>query len=91
MWICGTAFKNKLPADIVQILKDTGEEAGRFLDKENEKADVEALEKMKATGVKVIEPDRAAFKKVMANFPERFRKEIPEDTMKQVMAILQGK
>jgi tripartite ATP-independent transporter DctP family solute receptor len=91
MWVCGTGFMKKLPPDLIPILKSTGEEAGRFLDKENEKADIDALEKMKATGVKVIEPDRAAFKKVMADFPSRFRKEIPEETMKQVMAILQQK
>lgn len=91
MWVCGTGFKNKLPADLIPILKSTGEEAGRFLDKENEKADKDALEKMKATGVKVIEPDREAFKKVMVDFPARFRKEIPEDTMKKVMVILKQK
>jgi len=91
MWVCGTGFMKKLPADLIPILKDTGEQAGKFLDKENAKADVDALEKMKATGVKVIEPDREAFKKLMADFPNRFRKEIPEETMKQVVAILQQK
>jgi len=87
-WIAGTSFIKKLPPDIVKMLKDTGEEAGRFLDKENAKADTESLEKMKAAGVKVVEVDRAAFKAQMKDFPNRFSKEIPPETMKKVYAII---
>jgi hypothetical protein len=39
----------------VQLLKETGEEAGRFLDRQNEIADKEAINKMKAAGVTVVE------------------------------------
>ena len=54
-WIAGTSFIAKLPPEIVKMLKDTGEEAGRYLDKENEIADKDALQKMAAAGVKVVE------------------------------------
>ncbi len=87
-WIAGTGFIAKLPPDIVKMLKETGEEAGRFLDKENEVADREAVKKMEAAGVKVVEVDRAAFKAVMKDFPNRFSKEFPPEVMKQVYAII---
>ena len=87
-WIAGTSFIKKLPPDIVQMLKETGEEAGKFLDKENAIADQDAVKKMEAAGVKVVEVDRAAFKEVMKNFPDRFAKEFPADVMKQVYDII---
>ncbi|SDF33500.1 C4-dicarboxylate TRAP transporter substrate-binding protein [Sporolituus thermophilus] len=90
-WIAGKKFIDTLPPDIVKMLKETGEEAGRFLEKENEKADKEALEKMKAAGVQVVEVDRAAFKERMKDFPKRFSKEFPPEVMDKVMAIINSK
>ena len=90
-WIAGKKFIDKLPADVVKLLKETGEEAGRFLEKENEKADKEALEKMKAAGVKVVEVDRAAFKSVMKDFPKKFSKEFPPELMDKVYSIIGSK
>jgi tripartite ATP-independent transporter DctP family solute receptor len=90
-WIAGKKFIDKLPPDIVKMLKETGEEAGRFLEKENEKADKEALEKMKAAGVTVVEVDRAAFKEVMKDFPKKFSKEFPPELMEKVYTIIGGK
>jgi TRAP-type transport system periplasmic protein len=86
-WIAGTSFIAKLPPDIVKMLKDTGEEAGRYLDKENETADKDAVAKMQAAGVKVVEVDRAAFKAVMKDFPSRFKEFSPE-TMNKVYTII---
>jgi TRAP-type C4-dicarboxylate transport system substrate-binding protein len=86
-WIAGKKFIDKLPPDIVQMLKETGEEAGRFLEKENERADKESLDKMKAAGVQVVEVDRAAFKEAMKDFPKRF-KEFPPELMDKVYAII---
>lgn len=88
-WIAGKKFIDTLPPDIVKLLKETGEEAGRFLVKENEKADAEAIEKMKATGVQVVEVDRAAFKAQMKDFPKKFSKEFPPEVMAKVMATIQ--
>ena len=90
-WIAGTKFIAKLPPDIVKMLKETGEEAGRFLDKENEKADKEAMDKMKAAGVQVVEVDRAAFKDAMKDFPQRFSKEFPPEIMNKVIQIVNSK
>ena len=90
-WIAGKKFIDKLPPDIVKMLKETGEEAGRFLEKENEKADKEALDKMKAAGVTVVEVDREAFKKVMKDFPKKFSKEFPPEVMEKVYAVIGSK
>ncbi|HWR43582.1 C4-dicarboxylate TRAP transporter substrate-binding protein [Sporomusa sp.] len=90
-WIAGKKFIDKLPPDIVAMLKETGEEAGRFLEKENEKADKEAIEKMKAAGVQVVEVDRAAFKEKMKDFPQKFSKEFPPEVMDKVMKIINSK
>jgi TRAP-type transport system periplasmic protein len=90
-WIAGTAFIKKLPADIVKLLKVTGEEAGRFLDKENAVADNEAIEKMKKSGVQIIEVDRAAFKTQMKDFPSRFKKEFPPELIQKVRKIIGSK
>ncbi len=88
-WIAGASFIAKLPPEIVKMLKETGEEAGRYLDKENEVADKEAVKKMEAAGVKVVEVDRAAFKTVMKDFPARFfSKEFPAETMNKVYTII---
>lgn len=87
-WIAGASFIAKLPPEIVQMLKETGEEAGKFLDKENEAADKDALAKMAAAGVKVVEVDRAAFKAAMKDFPSRFSKEFPPEVMEQVYKII---
>ena len=87
-WIAGTKFIAKLPPEIVKMLKETGEEAGKFLDKENEAADKDALQKMQAAGVKVVEVDRAAFKVAMKDFPARFSKEFPPEIMNRLYAII---
>ena len=90
-WIAGKKFIDKLPPDIVKLLRETGEEANEFLQKENEKADNEALEKMKAAGVQVVEVDRAAFKAAMKDFPSKFSKEIPPEMMDKLRTIINSK
>ena len=87
-WIAGTKFIAKLPPEVVKMLKETGEEAGKFLDKENEAADKDALQKMQAAGVKVVEVDRTAFKAAMKDFPARFSKEFPPEVMNKVYSII---
>lgn len=90
-WIAGKKFIDKLPPEIVTMLKETGEEAGRFLEKENEKADKEALDKMKAAGVQVVEVDREAFKAAMKDFPSKFSKEFPPEVMDKLYKIINSK
>ena len=88
-WIAGKKFIDKLPPDIVKLLKETGEEAGLFLIKENEKADKEAIEKMKAAGVTVVENvDRAAFK---AAAKDMYKKFFSDDVYNKVVVIINQK
>lgn len=90
-WIAGTKFIAKLPPDIVKMLKETGEEAGRFLDKENAAADKESIEKMKAAGVQVVENvDRAAFKAATKDVYKKF-KEIPPELYEKMLSIINSK
>lgn len=90
-WIAGTKFIEKLPPEIVAMLKETGEEAGRFLIKENERADKECIEKMKAAGVQIVENvDRAAFKEATKDVHKKF-KEFPADLYDKVVAIINSK
>ncbi len=88
-WVASTSFIKNLPPEIVKMLKETGEEAGKFIDKENDLADKEAVKKMEAAGVKVVEVDRAAFKEALKDFPARhFSKEFPPEVMEQVYKVI---
>lgn len=61
-WVAGTSFLQTLPEDIVQILKETGDEAGEYgkgiVEEESEKV----LQQFKDEGIEVHEVDLAAFK-----------------------------
>ena len=88
-WVGSASFMKKLPPDFLQILKDTADEASKFIDRENEIADKAAIEKMKAAGVTVVEVDRAAFKAALKDFPSRyFNKEFPPEVMDKVYAAI---
>ena len=52
-WIMGADFFNTLTPEQQQILMECGDEAGVFNSEQIEKADEEALEALKAAGVKV--------------------------------------
>lgn len=87
-WIAGKKFIDKLPPEIVKMLQETGEEAGLFLIKENQKADQEALEKMKAVGVKVVEVDKDAFKKATQDVHKKF---VSDEVYNKVIEVIKGK
>lgn len=88
-WVAGVGFIRKLPTQIVRMLRETGEEAGKLLDKENEGATKNALMHMKAAGVTVIEVDRAAFKASLKNFPGQFfGGEVSPETLNKVYSII---
>ncbi len=90
-WIAGKKFIDKLPPDIVKMLKETGEEAGRFLDKENAAAEKDAIDKMKAAGVTVVgNVDKKAFKEATKDVYKKF-KEIPPELYNKMNAIIAGK
>jgi tripartite ATP-independent transporter DctP family solute receptor len=87
-WIAGKKFIDKLPPDIVKMLQETGEEAGRFMDKESAIAEKEAIDKMKAAGVQINDKvDRAAFKAVTKDVYKKF-KEFPPEIYDKVVTVI---
>lgn len=73
-WIAGTGFMDKLPDDLVQILRETGEEASKYGREVLEEETAAVLEDFESSGVKVHEVDQDAFKEkvqsVYDEFPE---------------------
>lgn len=76
-WIGGQAFFETLPPDVVQLLSDTGDEAGLLSQKllaADGEEDSALMEKMEAEGVHIVKVDTAPFreatKKVYQQFPE---------------------
>lgn len=73
-WISGTDFTETLPDDMLQILKETGNEAAEYardiVEEENERV----LTEFKEQGINIIEVDLEAFKEkaesVYTEFPE---------------------
>jgi len=65
-----------LPADVRKILEDTAKETQEFVYATATKDEGELLEKIKAAGVQVNEPDKAAFVKASAAVYEEFGKSV---------------
>lgn len=61
-WIAGQSYMETLPDDVVKLLKETGDEAGKFMGEKVKESEDTVLKDLKGAGVKVIEPDKAAFK-----------------------------
>ncbi|QZY54361.1 C4-dicarboxylate TRAP transporter substrate-binding protein [Crassaminicella profunda] len=69
-WIAGTDFFNTLTPEQQQILIETGKEAGIYNNEIQEKLNKEALEKLKAEGVEVIDINKDEFKEKAKAFYE---------------------
>ncbi|WP_422444820.1 DctP family TRAP transporter solute-binding subunit [Thermoanaerobacterium sp. DL9XJH110] len=67
-WICGVKFFDSLSPEQQKLLIETGNEAGVYNNKIQEEVTQETLEKLKAEGVKVIEPDISEFKEAARAF-----------------------
>jgi tripartite ATP-independent transporter DctP family solute receptor len=87
-WIAGTAYLDTLPPDVVQLLKDTCEEAGEFSKTYVPAEDAKILEKMKAEGVKVFEVDKTPFRDAAKEAYKHFPNWTPGlyDTVQKIMA-----
>ena len=68
MWFTGTAFFNSLSPEHQRILVETGIEAGCFNNRLMETADQEALQRLMAAGVTVIEIDVNSFVRATRSF-----------------------
>lgn len=71
-WIGGTDYLETLPEELVQILKETGDEAGDYarsiLDEETESV----LAEFEEEGVEIHEVDQAAFRETVQSVYEAF-------------------
>lgn len=62
-FIGGQSYMETLPEDVVKVLKETGEEAGKVMGEKVKESDETVLNELKANGVKITEVDKEAFKK----------------------------
>ena len=73
-WVAGTDYIETLPEDLVQILRDTGDEAAEYARGVLEEEKKEILEEFESVGVQIHEVDTEAFKEraqdVYEDFPE---------------------
>lgn len=74
VWVGGEAFFSRLPADQLEMIHQTGYEAGLYSQKLTLERDAEMLKTMEAEGVEVIYPDVEPFRQkaleVYKQFPE---------------------
>ncbi|WP_168220441.1 C4-dicarboxylate TRAP transporter substrate-binding protein [Azospirillum thermophilum] len=77
VWIGGEAYFKTLPPDVVKLVHETGYQAGLYSQKVAAEQDAEFIEKMKAAGVTVIQPDVAAFREATKPVYKQFPKWSP--------------
>lgn len=74
LWLGGQAYFDTLDPNVIEMLHETGREAGLYSQELAAKQDAKILEEMQAAGVNVTYPDLAPFKdaamKVYGEFPE---------------------
>lgn len=73
-WVIGEKFYGKLPPEIQKALMESGDVAGDFMTQSVMAAEKDAVDKLKAAGVTIIEVDKEAFRKAAmptySKFPE---------------------
>ncbi|WFS62605.1 C4-dicarboxylate TRAP transporter substrate-binding protein [Pseudodesulfovibrio thermohalotolerans] len=73
-WVGGQAYFDTLPADVVTLLQETGDEAGLYSRKVMAEEDEKIIKKMIADGSTLVDVDTAAFremsKSTYSQFPE---------------------
>ncbi len=71
-FVSGTSFIETLPGDILQILRETGDEASEYARGILEEEDQAILEQFKAAGVEVYEVDIEPFRESVQSVYEQF-------------------
>ena len=86
-WIGGSDFINTLPEDLIQILKETGDEASEFGKKALDKETEEVLGEFKSAGVEVHDIDTKPFKEGVKEVYNSFPKWTPGlyDTIQEIL------
>jgi len=78
---------NSLPPDIQKILLDTAKEASDYERKRDAELNVEAIERMKARGAKINEPDRTKFAALVGPIQDEVARDMKmEDVLAMVRA-----
>jgi tripartite ATP-independent transporter DctP family solute receptor len=77
LWVGGEAFFKTLPADQVKLIHETARAAGEYSQKIAAEQDAEYLEKMKAAGVIVVQPNVALFREAAMSVYKQFPKWTP--------------
>lgn len=72
----GDKTYNKLPADLRKVIFDTAKEAGAYERKRDAELNLEAIEKMKARGAKIIVPEREKFAALIKPIQDEVAKEL---------------
>jgi TRAP-type C4-dicarboxylate transport system substrate-binding protein len=76
-----------LPPDIQKILLDTAKEASDYERKRDAELNVEAIERMKARGAKINEPDRTKFAALVGPIQDEVARDMKmEDVLAMVRA-----
>ncbi len=85
IWIGSSKGLAKLPADMVQIIKDSAEAAARFTYEQVSQNDRQALDSMRAAGVTVITPEVDAFKTAVSPiYTEMFRSGLYDEVRRHI-------
>lgn len=71
-WISGTNFIDSLPNEVVQMLKETGDEAGEYARNVLEEDDKKVLAEFEKQGVEVHEVDIEPFKEKVQDVYDKF-------------------
>ncbi|WP_254118888.1 C4-dicarboxylate TRAP transporter substrate-binding protein [Bacillus sp. FJAT-29790] len=64
-WISGQSYMEKLPEDIVKVLKETGDETGKFMAEKVKESEKNVLKDLEGSGVKITEVDKELFKEAI--------------------------
>ena len=86
-WVVGEAFLKTLPPDVVQLLKETCDEAGEYTKKLVPEEDAKLLAQMEKEGVKIHKVDKGPFREVTKSVYQQFPEWTPGlyDTVQKIL------
>ncbi len=89
-WIAGAGFIETLPEDVVQILRETGDEAAEYARGILEEQTATVLDEFVAEGVEVYEVDTEPFKEAVQSVYESFSEWTP-GLYEEIQTLLENK
>lgn len=61
-WIAGQSYMESLPEDVLKVLKETGDEIGKFMEEKVKESEKSVLKELQDSGVTVVESNKELFK-----------------------------